>query len=112
MSVSFGEEETMLQGWARATADHWKEHRPRMYQELVESGELEARAKQAVELTRDALAEAIAHGMKYDQAWPAVREMWMYLPAEEDVPNLGEDPDSQPDPSNLASIMGSPKPTK
>ena len=55
MSVSFGEEDTMLQGWARAAADHWKEHRPKMYQELVESGELEERTKQAAEQTKDAL---------------------------------------------------------
>jgi hypothetical protein len=84
----------MLQGWARAAADHWKEHRPKMYQELVESGELEARAEKAVELTKDALVDGLQKGLPYDQVWEGVREMWMS------------------DPSNLASIMGSPKPAK
>lgn len=102
----------MHSGWAHAAAEHWRKYRPKMYAELVAGGQLERRANKAAKLTREALVESIHNGMPYDQAWEAVREMWMYLPNEEDVPNLGEDPEGRPDPSNLASIMGSPKPTK
>lgn len=100
----------MLTGWASAAAKQWKKYRPKMYQELVKTGQLESRANKAAEQTRDALADLISQGVPYDQAWESVREMWIYLPSEEDVPNLGEDPQSRPDPCELASLMEPPKP--
>jgi hypothetical protein len=33
------------------------------------------------------------HKMPYDQAWEMMREEWAFLPTEEDVPELGVDPD-------------------
>jgi hypothetical protein len=73
---------------------HWKEHRPRMYRELEQSGQLEEALYAAQELTKDALANLLSQGVPDNQAWEAVRENWLLLPSEEQVPNLGENPAS------------------
>jgi len=64
-----------------AAIKHWKEHRPKMYAELVRTGMLEEMAYNAQERTTDALARLISQGMPYDKAWESVREDWIYLPA-------------------------------
>ena len=70
---------------------HWKEHRPKLYQSLKKSGELEQRVEDAARLTLDAFnlekdrLEKI--GMSPSQAseiaWELVREEWILLRSEE-----------------------------
>jgi len=77
----------------RAAIQHWKEHRPKMYAELVRTGKLEEAAYEAQERTTDALAELISQRMPFHMAWESVRENWIYLPPERTQPNLGETPE-------------------
>ena len=77
--------------------EHWRKHRPKMYQDLLRSGKLNESVRAAADLTSDALAEAVKAGQPYDAALEAVREQWAFLPDEEDVPVLGFDPESLPE---------------
>jgi hypothetical protein len=72
--------------------EHWKKYRPKMYRELLKGGKLQERVVKAAQLTEEALEDLLSEGVPYDQAWELVREMWICLPTEEDVPLLGEDP--------------------
>lgn len=73
--------------------EHWKRHRPRMYQQLLQSGKLQESIEAAANLTTDALANLVQKGTPYDQALEAVREQWAFLPDEQDQPELGFDPE-------------------
>ncbi len=70
---------------------HWKEHRPVMYAELQEQGELEASIRQAADNTRGAVRQLMdEQGMPFLFAWEKVREMWAILPAEEGGDEVGD----------------------
>ena len=77
-------------GWR--AKEHWREHRPKMYRALRKAGLLERALYAAQENTKNALAELIEKGVPYNQAWEQVREEWLLLPSEENVPTLGNDP--------------------
>ena len=81
-----------LSPWAEQAKEHWKEHRPRMYAELEKAGTLDEAAEKAATQTKDDLASAIEGGMDYYAAWEMLRERYLFLPTEEDVPLLGENP--------------------
>lgn len=75
---------------------HWHEHRPRMYTELHEKGTLLDMAVAAYEATVDDESE-IQYDLEekgYDtytavvMSQQAVRERYIYLPTEEDCPEL------------------------
>lgn len=75
--------------------EHWRKYRPKMSRDLERQGKLDAALYAAQELTAKALADAILRdGLSHDQAWELVREEWIFLPDEEDVPELGFDPAS------------------
>ena len=60
---------------------HWKRHRPKMYRELEQAGELDEAVTTAESLTADALYDlTVVKKMPYDQAWELVREEWAFLP--------------------------------
>ena len=65
---------------------HWQEHRPRMYRELEQRGQLHQALLQAQNQTSDALHRLLKQGVPYDQAWESVREEWAVLPSEADEP--------------------------
>jgi len=97
-----------LDSWAQQAIQHWKEFRPSLYRELKSTGKLDEAAQNASDQTEQDIEDLVLkHGMPYQDAWEAVRERYLFLPSEEDVPNLGESPDSSPDPSNLASTIAS-----
>jgi hypothetical protein len=50
----------------------------------------------AADMTMDAVIEPMKKGLSDQEAWETVREEWMFLPSEEDVPNLGESLDESP----------------
>jgi hypothetical protein len=71
--------------WVNQAKEHWKKFCPKMYHELEKSGELHERAVEAAEQTQNDLLDAINnHGADYQTAWEAVRERYLFLPAEDD----------------------------
>lgn len=79
-------------GWQ--AEKHWKQFRPKMYRELKKKGVLYKSLYAAQERTEDALADLIEKGLSYDMAWEAVREEWLFLPTEKDLPVLGFNPEN------------------
>jgi hypothetical protein len=76
----------------RAVANHLKEHRPKMYQELVRTGQLEATVRRMWEEHTDLLHElTVNRKLPYDQAMELARET-AFPPSEKDQPRLGENP--------------------
>lgn len=73
-----------LDRWAKEAAEHWYEHRPRMYKGLLEKGLLVKSLEEASERTGEAYAELVSKNVNPLEAWQQVREMWLFLPSEED----------------------------
>jgi hypothetical protein len=71
-----------------------------MYAQLFASGQIHERAQKAADQTNDEYQAGITNGMLPHESWEAVRENHLFLPAEEDVPSLGESQDSSQDPTN------------
>lgn len=85
----------VLPGVAEALS-HWHEHRPKMYTELHQNGTLLEAAIAALEATEEEEDE-IHHALikqgynsptAFVMAQQMVRERYIYLPTEEDVPEL------------------------
>ncbi len=64
-------------------AEHWKEHRPQMFKELMDEGQLETEVQRAADKTNEMLDSLMGQGMPYHQAWEMVREEFLFLPEEE-----------------------------
>ena len=73
-----------LGGWISMANDHWQEHRPNMYRELVEAGKLQSALEEAAKQTALELDQLMEAGWTYHSAWEAVRETYLLLPQEED----------------------------
>lgn len=72
---------------------HWQQHRPRMYQELEQSGQLEQAIQTASALTKEATYQMVYDlGITLYEAWAEVRHQWAILPSEEEQPELGTNP--------------------
>jgi hypothetical protein len=61
-----------------------------MYAQLFANGELYDQAEKAAEQARQEYHAGITNGMLPHESWEGVRENHIFLPAEYDVPNLGE----------------------
>jgi hypothetical protein len=95
---------------------HWREFRPKMYQALQKSGELEKSLDLAVKNTVDAyqkvkqqlLEKGYEPNQAHQAAWELVREEWLLLPDEEQENDLK--------PGNLSNqfldLMSNPKPPR
>lgn len=67
------------------TRAHWQKYRPMMYAALEASGNLEVSIAAAVQQTETAIESLMQqHGLSLLEAWEAVREEWILLPAEDD----------------------------
>ena len=81
---------------AREALRHWHKYRPRMYAELHASGKLhemaiaadEATAEDEMDLHEALMRQGYASPIAFEMAREAVRERYIYLPSEEDVPEL------------------------
>lgn len=81
---------------------NWKEHRPKLFRDLQESGDLEESLSQAAKNTLDAYQGAKSQLLKngyepnqaHESAWELVREEWLLRPSEEQ-PDL-ENPNQEP----------------
>jgi hypothetical protein len=78
--------------FAQIAHDHLREHRPRMYRELKKEGRLrefvEGQAEQYGQMVADLVGQGVAHDAAHEEA----ALLYLYLPTEEDVPRLGENP--------------------
>lgn len=71
---------------------HWREFRPKMVQELEETGRLEEALHEAQERTLDELmkleteleAQGLTAQQARDRAWEMVREKYIVLPPEDE----------------------------
>ncbi len=79
-----------LLAYGRMAEQHWREHRPRMMQELEARGSLqtallEAQERTAAEmerLIRDFRKQGLNPQQAHDQAWELLREKYILLPPE------------------------------
>jgi|GEM_PF-1459883 hypothetical protein len=80
----------------REALKHWREHRPRMYAELEAAGTLVETAIAACEATADEeydlhmklIEQGHLSPVAFEIAREMVRERYVFLPTEEDVPDL------------------------
>ena len=80
-----------LTGYALLANNHWKEHRPKMYQALKKSHKLIPALKEAEKRTSDEMYDLIVmKGLQEHEAWEIVKENYVLLPSEDDMPHLGE----------------------
>lgn len=78
-----------LNGLGWEIHDHLKEFRPKMFQELKASGRLNKSVKQMQDQAIARMASLENAGLYHHEAWEIVKDD-VLLPAEEDLPNLGE----------------------
>lgn len=79
-----------LLGYAKLAETHWREHRPRMVEELEAKGGLEAALLEAQERTVDEMerlmkefrGQGLNPQQAHDQAWEILREKYLLLPPE------------------------------
>ena len=82
-----------LGGWILEAHDHWKEHRPKMYQEFLEAGKLPSALKTAAQRTAHEMDCLMEEEYTHHQAWEAVRETYLFRPEEEGVRREAEPDD-------------------
>jgi hypothetical protein len=70
---------------------HLKEHRPKLYRQLQKEGRLDQFAQERADAAQRVLDELVKKGYPHDGAWEIAKDE-IYLPTEEDVPHLGENP--------------------
>ena len=92
--------------WAREAKAHWQKYRPKMYNELEQNGQLEPTLRSAVQRAQDQWSANMDSGMDPYEAESEAKRLHLFLPDEDDVPLLGENPDALPDPANMMTSPG------
>jgi hypothetical protein len=92
--------------WAREAKAHWQKYRPKMYNELEKSGQLEPVLRNAVQRAQDQFVENAQAGMHPLEAESEAKKQHLLLPSEQDVPLLGENTAALPDPASLITSPG------
>jgi hypothetical protein len=82
----------MLTPWAALAKQHLKEHRPNLYKALLQAGTLEQHCEEASNRAVDQMYEAVHQGVPWPEARIQAMRENIYLPSEEEQPNLGENP--------------------
>jgi hypothetical protein len=95
-----------LSTWATEAKAHWRKYRPKMYRELKQSGDLNDFLEKAARRAMDQCVAFVEAGMHPLEAESEAKRNYLFLPDEEDVPLLGENPDALPDPANLMTTPG------
>lgn len=83
-----------LLGYAKLAETHWREHRPRMVEELEAKGGLQAALLEAQERTAEEMerlmkefrGQGLNPQQAHDQAWEILREKYILLPPETPEP--------------------------
>ena len=85
------------------TKQHLLKYRPKMATQLEKDGNLDDWVRSAAVRAVDQCAVFIESGMDAFEAESEAKRNCMFLPVEEDVPQLGENPDALPDPASLVT---------
>jgi hypothetical protein len=92
--------------WATEAKAHLQKYRPKMASQLESQGKLDDWARDVAARALDQSATSIENGMHPLEAESEAKRNWMFLPAQEDVPQLGENPKALPDPATLITTPG------
>ena len=92
--------------WATEARQHLLKYRPKMAKELESQGKLNDWAKRAADRAANEYARGVENGMFPLEAESESKRNHMFLPAEEDQPELGVDPSKLPDPASLVTTPG------
>lgn len=84
-------DQVKLDPLGRQVLEHLKKHRPKMAQQLEKEGTLLEVCLGLENLAKESLAEGIQKGLDYQTAWEQARSL-CFLPDEEDVPSLPNNP--------------------
>lgn len=96
----------LLSRWATEAKDHLLKYRPKMASQLSHSGKLDDWAESAANRAGEESARSIENGMSCLEAQSEAKRNHLFLPAEEDIPELGTDPNALPDPASLITVPG------
>lgn len=66
------------QHWIDQARQHWQEFQPARFKELTDSGQLEAALRTAADATSDEMFKLASQGVRHDDAWPEVRELYLF----------------------------------
>jgi hypothetical protein len=70
---------------------HWREHCPRMVEELQAHNHLENAVAEAEERTTELLYELLSvNKLPYQDAWEIATREWAFLPTEDPLPSSGQ----------------------
>ena len=92
--------------WATEAKAHLQKYRPKMADQLESQGKLDDWARQVAEKAKDEYAQSVENGMHPLEAESEAKKNNMFLPSEEDVPLVGENPTALPDPASLVTTPG------
>ncbi len=74
--------------FANLALEQWSEARPKLVQQLRAQGTLKLYLQRASDRTSEVLGDLVDGGASWDQAWEKASREELFLPAEEDVPDL------------------------
>ena len=95
-----------LSPWAAEAKRHLQKYRPKMASELDRAGKLDDWAQKAANRAIEESARSIENGMHPLEAESEAKRNHLFLPAEEDMEELGTDPSALPDPASLITTPG------
>ena len=96
-----------LSSWAVEAKRHLQKYRPKMANELQSQGKLDEWAQNAANRAVEESVRSTSEGGM--DPWEAQREAkknHLFLPAEEDMPELGAAPNGLTDPASLITVPG------
>lgn len=96
----------LLTPWAVEARRHLQKYRPKMASQLENAGKLDDWAQKAANRAVDEYVESTQNGMSPLEAQSEAKKNHLFLPAEEDMPELGADPSALPDPASLITTPG------
>jgi hypothetical protein len=92
--------------WATEAKQHLLKYRPKMAKQLEEEGKLDDWARSAAEKAGEEYSLSVENGMFPLEAESEARKNYMFLPAEDDLPQIGVSRNTLPDPASLVTIPG------
>ena len=92
--------------WAVEAKRHLQKYRPKMANELQQQGKLDEWAQKAANRAIEESARSIENGMDSLEAQREAKISNLFLLAEEDMEELGADPNALPDPASLITTPG------
>jgi hypothetical protein len=96
----------LLSPWAIEAKQHLQKYRPKMANQLEQAGKLDDWAQKAADRAVEESVQSTYNGMDPWEAQSEAKRNHLFLPAEEDMPELGTDPNALPEPASLITAPG------